>query len=65
MVSGLRRCRKIARRHGIREVLPLVAPVTEGLVTGVAAAADRHGCASCETKRLSFLVDNFKITFHP
>ncbi len=70
LVNGLRllrlwhRRRQIARSHGIGEVLALVRAVAEGLVAGMAAAAQGDGRSSSKAERVAFLIFNFKIAFY-
>jgi hypothetical protein len=56
--------RQIARRYWICETLPLVRSVAKWRIRGVPAPAQRHRRSATQPERLSFLIDNLKISLH-
>jgi len=54
---------EFARYYGVAKSEPIVAAIAEGLVGGMAAAAQRNHTASRQTKRVAGRVDDLKIAF--
>ena len=53
--------RKFAGHDGVGKAGSFVRAVTEGLVRGMAAAAERYGSAACKAKSCSLRIHDFKI----
>src|SRR5437588_12550175 len=56
--------REIARDDGVGEPRGLVRAVAEGLICGVAAAAQRNGGLSRQPEGFPLRIHNFKIALH-